>query len=392
RICSEVELAQLEACPELMERLALALDRAGLVAKDHARVGEALVELVARVNRQMAETQEHVSSKSKGKGVARTEQLAANAQRGVRLTPLHIECLKQSLLAQRRDLHERVMRDVVLVRLDAIGHLLTKPKARSFMEYHLYAGMVCVGVDEFELATRMWQLVFALPAKHASAIQVAAYKRLLLLSLATSGQKARLPTFFANSHARVLESNAMAYVALADQFSSKLMSQAVIKIQDMQGQLERDGNWALAMRLVNMMPRHFIKRVGSAYASLGIQQLMDITGFSAHPLASRASDPYAALVLYIREMNDDSVVVVQSPGAAARTAVVNFSDARATMSMVSGHDSTAAQIQNEQQWAELIESKVRQIDELQQYLTKLDHHLALTKEYISSSRDQSTSI
>ncbi|KAJ2434292.1 hypothetical protein IWW41_001555 [Coemansia sp. RSA 2522] len=131
------------------------------------------------------------------------------------------------------------------------------------------------------------------------------------------------------------------------------------------------------------MPRHFIKRVGSAYASISVAQLASITEFGVHPLASRASDPHAALVLYIQEMNDASVVVVQGPGVLARDAVVNFSDTRATMGPVT--DGTA-HIETEQQWAELIENKVQQVDELHQYLTKLDRHLALSKEYISAHR------
>ncbi|KAJ2305433.1 hypothetical protein IWW55_001929, partial [Coemansia sp. RSA 2706] len=48
----------------------------------------------------------------------------------------------------------------------------------------------------------------------------------------------------------------------------------------------------------------------------------------------------------------------------------------------------AAQIQNEQQWAALLERKVKQVDELHEHLSKLDRHLALTKEYVSNSRDQ----
>ncbi|KAJ1858710.1 hypothetical protein GGH12_000269 [Coemansia sp. RSA 1822] len=383
RISREAELGQLEAYPEGMWRLAQALESVGRSAVGHVRVCEVLVELVGRMNLQMIATRDY-TEKPRGKNTVRPEQLAANASHGVRLTHLHIECLRQCLLAQRRDLYVRVMQNVIQVQLDAFGHLLVLPRARAFMEYHLYAGMVCVGIDELDWASRMWMLVFALPAKHTSAIQVAAYKRLMLLKLATEGKKLQLPTFFANLHTRVLDNNALSYAALADMFASKSMGAAAIKIHDMQGQLERDENWALAALVVRMMPRHFIKRVGNAYASISVAQLASITEFGVHPLASRASDPHAALVLYIQEMNDDSVVVVQGPGVLARDAVVNFSDIRATMGPIG--DGTAAHIQTEQQWAELIENKVQQVDELHQYLTKLDRHLALSKEYISAHR------
>ncbi|KAJ1840775.1 hypothetical protein LPJ70_004499 [Coemansia sp. RSA 2708] len=383
RISREVDLAQLAGCPEVMLRLAQALERVGRETQGHVRVCEALVEMVGRINTQMAATRSQ-PTKAKGKSASRAESLAANSNQGVRLTPLHTECLKQCVLARRRELHQRVMRDVVQVRLDAFGDLTAQSRARAFMEYHLYAGMVCVGLDDLELAQQMWHLVFALPARHASMIQVIAYKRLLIVGLAANGQKARLPSFFAGSHARVLDSNMMGYIALADTFANKSMAAAVAKIQDLQAVLEKDENWGLVGRTMHLLPRHFIRRVGSTYSSVRIAQLMAITGFSAHPLARR-DDTYGALVQYIQDMRDPSVTVEQEAGVAAKDAVVRFLDAQATMAAPA---EGAAQIQNEQQWAALLERKVKQVDELHEHLSKLDRHLALTKEYVSNSRDQ----
>ncbi|KAJ2847836.1 hypothetical protein IWW36_003648 [Coemansia brasiliensis] len=387
-VSTKMDLYQLEACPRVMHQLVLALNSISMETREHERICQLLLTMVDQINQQMVSMRSH-STKSKPKGKAvktKLETLGSESNRGVRITPLHIECLKQCLLARRRQLHLQAMQTVVQVRLDAFGSLTIETRARAFMEYHLYAGMVCMGLDEFELALQMWCLVFALPARHASVIQVAAYKRLLLLNLAVNGKKAKLPSFFAGSHARVLESNAVGYVSLADTFANKSMAQTMAKLQEMQAVLESDENWGLVNRILHLLPRHFIKRVGSAYSSIGMQKLIEITGFSFYPLA--AGDSFAELARYIRNMNDPSVVLEQPAGTtAAKDAIVRFTDDRATI-YIAEQRNVANCIRNEQQWAMLVANKARELEGLHQHLSKLDRHLALTKEYISSEKSQ----
>ncbi|KAJ1743858.1 hypothetical protein LPJ79_001280 [Coemansia sp. RSA 1821] len=385
-VSTKVDLYQLQACPRVMHHLALALKSIGMETQEHERICQLLLAMVEQINLQMISTRHSTKSKKGKAAKTKLESLGADSNRGVRITPLHIECLKQCLLARRRQLHLQTMQTVIQVRLDAFGSLTIETRARSFMEYHLYASMVCIGLDEFEWALQMLYLVFALPARHASTIQVAAYKRLLLLNLAVNGKKAKLPSFFAGSHLRVLENNAAGYVSLADMFTSKSMGQAMSKLQEMQATLESDENWGLVNRILHMMPRHFIKRVGSAYSSVGMQKLMDITGFAFCPLA--AGDPFAELAQYIQNMNDPSVVLEQPAGTTtAKDAIVRFTDARATISAAEQRSSTDC-IVNEQQWAMLVSEKAKELEELCQHLSKLDRHLALTKECVFIVKDQ----
>ncbi|KAJ2616330.1 hypothetical protein H4S08_000824 [Coemansia sp. RSA 1365] len=412
-----VGLEQLEEFPDVMQRLAKALARVGKKAGNHAQVCEGLLSIVEKLNAQMLSTTavgivatgaadkakegrgagavkgskiDRVEGleESKHKGAIKAQELAANANAGVRLTPLHIECLKQCLLSCRRDLYARAMETVVGVPFDAFGNMVAH-RARAFMEYHLYAGMVCVGVGALDTALGMWQLVFALPARHVSAIQIATYKRMLLLNLALRGDKARLPAFFAGSHARVIESNASAYASLIDMFGNKSMRPVLSKIESMRQTLEENGNWGLAQLMLDMMPRHFIKKAADSYLRIRVEQLVQITGFGSHPRAvADGAGASAALVRYIQELSDPSVVLRDEQGLEPGARVVDFLDNDATASVQAVAMTPEERIRNEKQWAARIEARVGGIEALRKQLLQTDRHLALTKEYASGSRDQ----
>ncbi|KAJ2077891.1 hypothetical protein H4R24_004857 [Coemansia sp. RSA 988] len=402
----DVDLEQLVEFPDVMRRLAKALARVGKKAGNHAQVCEGLLGIVENLNVQMVSTKAVDTAESavvdaakggdggagarKGKTVSSTkgEVLAANANAGVRLTPLHTECLKQCLLSCRRDLYARAMNSVVGVSFDAFGSMVGH-RARAFMEYHLYAGMVCVGVGDLDTALELWQLVFALPAKHASAIQIATYKRMLLVNLSLHGSKAHLPAFFASSHARVIENNSSPYTLLADMFNDKSMQPALSKIKGMQRILEDSGDLGLAQLMLDMMPRHFIKKAAKLYSSIRVEQLLQITGFANHPRVT-ASDVSASEVLarYIQEMNDSSVALRDGQGVDPGAWVVDFLDNDATASAQAIAMTPEERIRGEQLWTARIEARVRDIEDMRKHLLQIDRHLALTKEYASSSRDQ----
>ncbi|KAJ2803279.1 hypothetical protein H4R20_002953 [Coemansia guatemalensis] len=423
-----VDLEQLVEFPDVMQRLATALARVGKKAGNHAQVCEGLLGIVEKLNVQMLSTKtagtaetgvvdkakdaDRVTGAGKGKAVdsakvdnegeradkdkstakdkstVKAEVLAANANMGVRLTPLHVECLKQCLLSCRRDLYTRVVETVIGVPFDAFGSMVGH-RARTFMEYHLYAGMVCVGVGALDRALGLWQLVFALPAKHASAIQIATYKRMLLVNLALHGDKARLPAFFASSHARVIDSNVGPYASLADMFNDKSMRPALARVTSMQQTLVENGNWGLAQLMLDMMPRHFIKKAAKLYSSIRIEQLLQITGFVNHPrVTADGASASEVLARYIQEMNDPSVVLRDTQGEEPGAWVIDFLDSDATASAQVIGMTPAERIRTEQQWTARIEARVRDIEDMRKHLLQLDRHLALTKEYASSSRDQ----
>ncbi|KAJ2102221.1 COP9 signalosome complex subunit 3 [Coemansia sp. RSA 922] len=387
RLAAEGRLEQFQEYPAMLQRLSDAVGRIG----DHALACELLADVAESSIAQMAA--DPIST-----GLDPVQRLGRSS--GVRLTPVHIECARQCILARRTALHQRVASQVLGVPLDALGSLVGGGhRGRAFLEYSFYSGMVFAALGAADEALRAWQRVFALPARHVSAIAVAAYKRRTLLHVARHGTKPRMPAFFAAIHARAIEGHAAPYVALAEVCCPPgiaSLAPALAKIADMRSVLAADENAGLAQHLVHELPAHYIRRCGQVYSSLHVDRLAELIGFSAHPLVAVRSrgggigtEPAgvaAALARYIRAMNDPSVVLDDSPSM-----VVRFMPVRATVSALPNSALLGGEHGAERQWAEAVQQKVAEASALRVRLEELDRHLALTKEYVVGSRDKTLS-
>ncbi|KAJ2734436.1 hypothetical protein IW152_002329 [Coemansia sp. BCRC 34962] len=384
RLAGEGQLQQLLEYPAMLQRLADALRRLGEPALACSLLADVAESLVA----QMA-----ADRRSAGQG---SEQRLGRSS-GVRLTAVHVECARQCVLARSLALHRRVASRVLGVGLDGLGSLAGPQRGRAFMEYSYYGGMVLAALGEADAALRAWQRVFALPARHVSAIAIAAYKRRTLLHVARHGTRPKLPPFFAAAHARTIEGHAAPYVALADACCPPgvaSLAPALARVDEMRAVLQSDENAGLARHLVSELPAHFIRRCGGVYASLHVERLAELIGFGAHPLAAaRAGEPAdvaGALARYIRAMSDPRVALDEGPMGL----VVRFMPVRATVSalpnsalLLAGRGPADA----ERQWMEAVETKVAEAAALRGRLEELDRHLALTKEYAVASRDKALS-
>ncbi|KAJ2836312.1 COP9 signalosome complex subunit 3 [Coemansia sp. 'formosensis'] len=383
RLAAEGRLEQLQEYAPMLQRLADALGRLG----DHALACGLLADVAESLIAQMAADQISTDDDA-------VQRLGGRSSGGVRLTPVHVECVRKCVLARRTVLHQRVAARVLGVPLDALGTLVSSgQRGRAFMEYSYYGGMVHAALGAHDEALLAWQRVFALPARHVSAISVAAYKRRTLLHVARHGTKPRLPSFFAAVHARAIEGHAAAYVGLADACCPAgvaSLAPAVAKLADMRSILANDENAGLAALLEHALPAHYIRRCGAVYAALTVQRLAELIGFSAHPLVApqrmrgvvlaEPIDVGAALAQYIREM-DDPAVVLDGP-------VVRFLPTRATASPLLPNAALVG-AGAERLWADAVQRKVAEAQALRVRLEGLDRHLALTKEYAVASRDKS---
>ncbi|KAJ2521318.1 COP9 signalosome complex subunit 3 [Coemansia sp. RSA 1939] len=386
RFATQIQLEQVESFPEILRRLTRALAQMAQLSENSAQACTVLVDMVGALNQQMELTR--LPPMTIEDIIQHKQRLGVGSSHGVRLTPLHIECLRQCLLARRRWLYERVANEVVATRLDAIGRLDTQ-RLRPFLEYHHYAGMVCAGLGHMEQALQMWRMVFAVPTRFVSAIQIASFKRFTLAHAIVHGKRGTLPSMFVPAHVRTIESVAAAYVALADVCASRQLGAAVKAVHDMNSELFSDGNTGLAQRLLDELPAHCVRACADVYTRLPLKHLAQVVKFSDYPRGGAgddADDVVDALGRYIQEMNDPCVVLEETD---AGIMVVRFVDAQATVPLVQG----AAQSVNipgvplEKQWSVAIAARAQEANVLQKYLQELDHHLALTRDYVSRSRD-----
>ncbi|KAJ2821504.1 hypothetical protein GGI24_004196, partial [Coemansia furcata] len=111
RLAAEGRLEQLQEYAPMLQRLADALGQLG----DHELACGLLADVAESLIAQMAADQ----ISTDGDGVQR---LGRNG--GVRLTPVHVECVRKCVLARRAVLHQRVAARVLGVPLDALGTLV----------------------------------------------------------------------------------------------------------------------------------------------------------------------------------------------------------------------------------------------------------------------------
>ncbi|KAJ1724335.1 hypothetical protein LPJ53_001418 [Coemansia erecta] len=396
-ICNgSVQMVQVARVHELIDRLARALGHMATSNNDIPDVCGLVVDMVDVMNAQM------VSQMRDDTQEAGFVKQTLGSSKGIRLTPLHIECLRLCILARRRALHERVVRTILDVEFASFGLQSGEARAQAFMQYRYYAGMIYAALADdasLRMAQKQWMLTFAIPGKFASSIQLEAFKKLTLVNLMLDGKPVKLPAFFAPTHVKAIEGPATLYSKIADDFvGTKSMARALSKIRASQNHLANDNNAGLAGLMVQRMPAQFIKRMGNIYSSMRLGTLAKAIGFDAHPLAnhiSNVNEIATILAQFIESMNDDSVTVVQQDGSPIDvSSIVRFAPVCATLSSVPNAPALSAneRIAIEQQWSERIQVQVAQTEALRFRLVHLDRHIALTDEYVSNSREQVSNV
>lgn len=391
RLAELMEFSALAQYPEILSRLVDALSRVAQASNDHELICRRLLALVERINHQMAETRkptQNLGQFYQTRKLGQGEKLDNKTGHGIRLTVLHTECLNQCLLAGRAELHAEVAAKVTDTKFDSFGRLVYD-RAESYMLFYFNAGMIYVGLRSYQQALDAWHMVFALPQRHLSAIQVATYKRLVLLNLVVYGCHKKLPQLLDDVHLRTVEGQASNYHALGNICgSTKTVGNVVDKVHNMEKELVADDNFGLAQQAVMECPAHLVRRQRKVFTRQRLIQLAEAIGFADHPLAADATDLVqvsAVLAQYIQQMNDPSAVLENTD---VDNMTVRFVDPKTTAPVV--HNNVNRDIlQNqpvdmavEQEWVRVLKANVEQTHLLQERLELLNGHLGLTKEYV----------
>ncbi|KAJ1882980.1 hypothetical protein H4R99_001210 [Coemansia sp. RSA 1722] len=389
-----IDFVQLNRVPKMMARLTEALGRAAQLSGDYAGMCQRLVDMVGVVNAQ------HLAHDD-GAGISGVMTAPFKTQRlggfkGIRLTLLHIECLRQCIVARTRTLHQSVVQLVINVDFASFGQQ-SGERAKLYMQFRYYAGMVYAALGDkqsMEHAQRQWMLVFSMPGKFASAIQLAAYRRVLLVTATLDGSRFRLPQFFAPTHVRALETNAGTYTSIAEACSgSKSMHRVLARVEEARRTLVRDANVGLADALVNSLPGLFVRRLSAVYSSMRLGQLAQTIGFGAHPLANTTNGPDGlaqSLAVLIQNI-DDGTVILEGDRPYGASTVVRFAPSFDSLSSVPGASQAGVdRATMEMRLSTALQKQVEETKQLHEKLVRLDRHLALSTEYAANSREQLT--
>jgi tetratricopeptide (TPR) repeat protein len=150
---------------------------------------------------------------------------------------------------------------------------------QAHLQYHFYLGLCCAALQHYERARFLFSLVVSaptgFPGSRTSAIQVAAYKKYLLVGLVQDGQLPPMPSMTAGNTQRALEILGNAYHQLGRALQEATGSSKAVSavVEQHASQFEQDGNTSLVESVVFCKPAHDILKVQKAYVSLSIEAL-----------------------------------------------------------------------------------------------------------------------
>lgn len=317
------------------------------------------------------------------------------------LTTLHPILVYQGLKTAHYDVvHDwAVQHDIVAADVNVSPLMYT-----DVLEYFYYAGMVCTKIGNLQRACEMFEQCICTPSQAVSAIQVDAYKKLILVQLLKDGHTSPLPKFVSQaitrairgavvgldsytSLARIIEGDASLATLSREPETLRAegarttdkLKQKVIGGQD---QYAADSNLGLVKRLESTFTHRRVLRLASTFTHISIGTIVDILGIDA-------GSGVAVVVQELRHIDDGGELMVWITSAATtepvraslldsavigsltRDDVAAFVEAHLEQTGLPGAQRLMDTMKESQRWRALVQEKERAIAKSEAYLSKV---------------------
>lgn len=212
------------------------------------------------------------------------------------LTVIHVVVLYHLLLTAH---YETAMDWILQYDIVSADTKVTPLAYSDVLEYFYYGGMICTKVGDLEKGVTLLQQCIATPAQAVSAIQIDAYKKLILLQLMKDGAVSRMPAFASQAVTKAIRgnlSNLEAYhsfikmytnevplkIGVPDEQDSKKTSKRNLTqnlnefVQNKQEIFERDQNFGLVQSLVDVYLSRRVARLSKLFAIISIGEIVKL--------------------------------------------------------------------------------------------------------------------
>ncbi|RVX75409.1 hypothetical protein B0A52_00762 [Exophiala mesophila] len=150
---------------------------------------------------------------------------------------------------------------------------LTHPiNTRMFLEYYLLGAMAYLAVRRYKDAVLFLDIVLSAPTAQnvASAVQVAAYKKWLMLGLIMRGNTFPLPKTMTQSALKYIRAAAKPYDCVVEAFNSKNIERLRAEIEAGNALWQEDENYGLLTEVYQAYNKFTIVRLGRTFAALPV--------------------------------------------------------------------------------------------------------------------------
>lgn len=235
------------------------------------------------------------------------------------LTPLHAQFLYLCLHSKCYFAAMEIL-DQNLVEIHSQSHLVT---CVDFLGYAYYGGLLYLGEKRYQDALDFFQLVITAPAVSLSAFVIEAYKKLLLVTLITKGEKVLLPKYTPFVVVRHVESHCVAYTDLVNAFVvTKSFAAVQDVVRDHHELFAQEKNLGLVKQVEQAFRQRKVLLLKHTYATIELAHIATAAGMvSSDAVATEKMllglihsnqmdaviDKQKAMVRFVLENNENSV-------------------------------------------------------------------------------------
>lgn len=186
------------------------------------------------------------------------------------LTPAHVDALQLALLAQHL---EAALPLVAGGAVWEVAPAATGVSGKDFLLFCLYGATLLVGLQRLPAAAELLMQALAAPALALNAIQLACYKKLVLVALLTAGAVPPLPKFLSSAVARAVKAYAPEYTEL-EKAVAEARGGDVLKALATHGAVYKaDGNLGLAKQVAAAVPARAVARLTRTHVTLSLAEV-----------------------------------------------------------------------------------------------------------------------
>ncbi|KAI8051580.1 hypothetical protein BDF22DRAFT_691371 [Syncephalis plumigaleata] len=176
------------------------------------------------------------------------------------LTCLHASALKLALMKHRPHAVLSLLEQPI-TEIDGKVSSLIREKVEPFLLYYYYGGVIYALLKRYKEAELFFQQAITAPINTASAIQLAAYKKYMIISLISNGKQIPLPQYTSNVVLRTCRACASVYSEMVTFFDTQSINGLCEYINANKQILMDDGNYTLAQLLPDSLRNLIIQRM-----------------------------------------------------------------------------------------------------------------------------------
>jgi COP9 signalosome complex subunit 3 len=269
------------------------------------------------------------------------------------LTPLHADFAVLCLKAKQYDLAAKVF-NTPIYEVDGKNGLTPQ----DYLSYHYYAGMVFIGVKQFEKALECFQMTLIIESQVLSTIQIAAYKKYVLVSLLVHGEVLEITERLSNTLHFVIKNCrrlANPYIELSRAY--KKGPEVIAKVlSEFFEEIQKDGNLGLAKQIQKAVVKRNIQKLTSTYVTLALDDIAKRAKLKSSAEAEQ----------YVLAMIDDGDIIAKIN---QQKGMISF------IEQIEEYDTVTT--------ATKLDAKVKEIFDLSKEVKAKDKETVLSQNYIS---------